>query len=132
MAITVTLAPDLETQIRSAAEQEGVAPDAFVGKLLQNHLHYQRITVSEPEELLLQQINLGLPEKTWLRYHQLTEKLQDETLQLEEQQELSQIINRLERANVRRIAALIKLAQLRKTTLDSLIYELGIRPAPYV
>lgn len=43
MTITVTLAPDLETQVRHAAKQEGVAPDAYVGNVLQRHLHYQRI-----------------------------------------------------------------------------------------
>jgi len=132
MSITVTLAPELETQVRYAAKQEGVATDTYVSKVLQHHLQQQHVTVSEAEEKLLQQINVGLSEETWQRYHQLAAKLEAETLQADEQQELSQITTELENANVRRIDALIKLALLRNTTLDVLIDELVIRPPLYV
>ena len=132
MAITVTLAPELETQVRSVAKQEGLTTNTYIGKLLQRDLYQRRVTVSEAEENLLQQINIGMPEETWQRYHLLITKLEDETLQPDEQQELAQIIDQREEANVRRIDALIKLAQLRNTTLDALIDELGVRPALYV
>lgn len=132
MAITVTLAPELETQVRSVAKQEGLTADTYVGRLLQRDLYQRRVTVSEAEANLLQQINIGMPEEMWQRYHLLIAKLEDETLQPDEQQELAQIIDQREEANVHRIDALIKLAQLRSTTLNALIDELGIRPALYV
>lgn len=65
-------------------------------------------------------------------YHRLIATLEAETLQPDEQQELSQIIAQREAANVRRVDALIKVAQLRNSTLDALIDELGIRPALYL
>lgn len=132
MSITVTLAPELETEARSVAKQEGLTTDTYLGKLLQRDLYQRRVTVSETEENLLWQINIGLSEQSWQRYHLLITKLEAETLQPDEQQELSQLVEQREEANVRRIDALIKLAQLRNTTLDALIDELGVRPALYV
>lgn len=81
---------------------------------------------------MLQQVNLALSDKFWLRYRALRAKLADETLTAIEQQELKRLTDQLEIGNARRMQALIKLAHLRNTTLDALIDELGIRPPAYV
>jgi hypothetical protein len=89
------------------------------------------LTLPTPLEHQVQQINLGLPPTTWQRYHELARKLEDETLRPDEQQALIAITDQIEQANVRRIAALLKLAQIHNTTLDQLIDQLGIRPPAY-
>lgn len=131
MSITLTLPAPLEHQVQQIAQREGVATDAYIVQLLQWHLSAAQRALPASEGSLLQQINLGLPPATWQRYHTLVRKLEDETLQPDEQQTLIAITNQIEQANVRRTAALIKLAQIRNTTLDQLIDQLGIRPPAY-
>jgi hypothetical protein len=132
MSMTLQLVPELETQVRDAAKRDGIGPNDYVAKVLERHLHKQSVTVSEPEAELLAQINLGLSGQDWRRYYQLREKLEDETLQGDEQPELIRITDRIEIANAKRIEALIKLAALRRTTLDALLDEFGLRPSTNV
>ena len=132
MGMTLQLTPELETQVRDAAKRDGIGPDLFVAKILERHLYKQSVAVSEPETELLAQINLGLSAQDWRRYYQLREKLEDETLQDDEHSELIRMTDRLEIANAKRIEALIKLAALRRTTLDVLMDEFGLRPSTYV
>jgi hypothetical protein len=75
---------------------------------------------------LLKEINLGLSPETWSEYHTLIAKRQAETLTAVEQQQLIEISDRLESANVRRMKALIELSDLRGQSLDSLMQQLGI------
>lgn len=131
MSITVKLNQELVTQLHQAAEREGIATDDYVAKVLQRYLAIESLALPNSEALLLQQINIGLSEATWQRYHHLAQKLHNETLQADEQRELILIRDQIEKANVQRIEALIKLAQIRKTTLDTLIHDLGLRPAAY-
>jgi hypothetical protein len=131
MSITITLPHELETQVHHAAQRAGVATSTYVAHLLQRHLDQASMALSATEAELLQQINLGLSEITWQQYHQLAQKLQDATLQPDEQKELIKITDQVEQANVRRLKALIQLAQLRNTTLDQLMDDLGLRPPAY-
>lgn len=131
MSIIITLPHELETQVHHAAQRAGVATNTYVANLLQRHLSQASIALPAREAELLQQINLGLPEPTWQRYRQLREKLHDATLQPDEQKELIAITDQIEQANVQRLEALIELAQLRNTTLDQLMDELGVRPPAY-
>jgi len=132
MSITIALVQELETKIREVATREGVAPDTYVAKVLTQHLHKQAFAVPESEATLLQQINLGLPKKTWQRYDDLRGKLEDETLKPGDQLELVKITDQIEAANVRRMEALIKLAELRTTTVDALMDILELRPRAYI
>jgi hypothetical protein len=75
---------------------------------------------------LLKEINLGVSADTWSEYHQLIGKRQAETLTEAEQQQLIAISDRLEVANVRRMKALIELANLRGQSLALVMQELGI------
>lgn len=131
MSLTIELIPDLETQVRNAARREGVAPSAYVTNVLRRHLQEQSLASAESESALLQQINIGLSGEEWQRYNALRALLSDGTLRPEQQAELIALSDRLESANVQRIAALIRLAELRHTTLDALMDQLGIRPPAY-
>jgi hypothetical protein len=78
------------------------------------------------ESDILQEINLGVSADTWSRYHTLIGKRQDETLTDAEQQQLIEISDRLEVANVCRMKALIELSDLRGQSLSTVMQELGI------
>lgn len=89
-----------------------------------------RLTLLEKGESkesdLLKQINLGVSAETWSQYHILIGKRQTETLTDGEQQQLIEISDRLEVANVRRMRALIELSDLREQSLSTVMQELGI------
>lgn len=89
-----------------------------------------RLTLLEKEPSresdLLKEINLGLSPENWAEYHTLIAKRQAETLTAAEQQQLIEISDRLEVANVRRMKALIELSNLRGRSVDALMQELGI------
>lgn len=87
--------------------------------------------LSDTEAELLQDINAGFDEMEWNAYRELIAKRRAGTLQGDEQQELLRFIERREQANVRRIAALAELAQIRGTTLDALMDELGLHSPGY-
>jgi hypothetical protein len=92
-----------------------------------------RLTLLEREPSresdILQEINLGLSPENWGEYHVLIAKRQAENLTAAEQQQLIEISDRLEAANVRRMKALIELANLRGQSVDALMQELGISTA---
>lgn len=87
--------------------------------------------LSGREAELFQEINAGFDEEEWNAYRGLIAKRRAGTLQAEEQQELIRMVERREQANVRRIAALVELAQIRGTTLDALMDELGLHSPGY-
>ncbi|HRJ43883.1 MAG: hypothetical protein KJZ86_01600 [Caldilineaceae bacterium] len=130
--MTLQLLPELEGSVRAAANEDGVSPDIFVARVLQQHLHRRSISVTESEAELLTQINLGLTAQEWRRLYQLRDGLENETLQADDQAELLRLTDRLESVNARRMAALIKLAVLRRTTLDALLEKFGLRPSANV
>jgi hypothetical protein len=89
-----------------------------------------RLTLLEKETSkesdLLKEINLGVSADTWAEYHILISKRQAEILTESEQQQLIEISDRLEVANVRRMKALIELSDLRGQSLSVVMQELGI------
>jgi hypothetical protein len=97
---------------------------------LQEQHHPPRL--SRTETVLLQQIELGLSQETWQRYHELIDKRRAEALSRAEQQELISLSDRLEIANARRMGYLAELARLRRIPLPSLMDELGIQAPSYV
>lgn len=105
--------------------------EKFVGNVLAVEARRRAPSLSKEETQLLQQINQGVPAEVRKRYRLLDEKLHDGTITDKEHQELSDIINRIELADAERIIHLIKLAQLRNTTVDLLMDQLGIRKPNY-
>ncbi|MFN8494446.1 MAG: hypothetical protein U0350_42995 [Caldilineaceae bacterium] len=135
MAIILDIAPELEKVVQSAAAKQGMTPDKYITGILKEYLQNTKATtvhLSPTEATLLEQINLGITEETWQRYHILIEKRRAEQLAPGEQEILIQISNEIEKANARRIEALIKLAKLRHVSLDVLMNQLGIKRPSYV
>ena len=84
------------------------------------------------ESELLQQINLSLPAEKRQRYAELNAKLLDETITLAENQELGELIEKIEQADVERLQALVELAQLRNMSLARLMEQIGVSQSPHV
>ncbi len=88
-------------------------------------------TSTTVEAELLEQVNIGLSQNTWERYHTLIAERQAETLTKAEQTELVIISEQIEQANVRRIQALINLSEHRGVSLETLMANLGIETLAY-
>ncbi len=84
--------------------------------------------------MLLQKINqplLSQPQQT--QYQQLSQKLHADNVTSSEYDTLLNLIDALEQADAERMQALLKLAQLRRLPLDTLMQQLGIQtPKPHV
>ncbi|HBE16628.1 MAG TPA: hypothetical protein DEG17_09010 [Cyanobacteria bacterium UBA11149] len=130
--ITLNLSPQLEHQLWLEAAKQGIEPDLYILKTLQEHLESSSPTAQLTEADLLQQINIGFSATIWKQYHTLIAKRHAETLSSEEYDQLIQLSNRLENLNVTRIQALIQLATLRNQSLTELMENLGINSDPEV
>ena len=135
MALTIEITPELESQVREQAEQQGLGTGEYVVNLLQEHLrHTHKLDVRrlpEAEARLLQQINEGLSQEMWHRYTELMVKRRAETLTPDEQAVLIALSDQIEDLNARRVECLAELARLRQISLSELIQQLGIKAPPY-
>ena len=77
--------------------------------------------------LAIIQENSQLPKKEQHRYQQLWRKCEDETLSEDELIEYQALLSQLEARNLKRIEALITLAQSRGKTLSEVTAELGLK-----
>ena len=95
-----------------------------------NRMRAQRCAPGLPAQqaLLLQTINEGLSDEEWSRLKALITKREEESITAHELTELKQLTDQLESLQVRRLRALLDLAQLRAVPLDQLMADLGIRP----
>ena len=85
-------------------------------------------SISKAETELLRQINLGLPERTQSRFHDLKEKRDAATLTPVEYEELLAIIDQIETHDVERLEALAELAAMRNVPVRQLMHQLGLLP----
>ncbi len=129
--ITLQLPSELEQQLFSAATEQGIEPGIYILNTLQERFQTQHSALNTEAELI-QQINIGLSPSEWEQYHALIAKRQAETLTQHEHQQLIATSDRLEKLNVQRVQALIKLAELRHQTLPELMKSLGIDSDPEV
>ena len=86
---------------------------------------------SKTEEVLLGKIHQDLPEESQRLYKKLIRKRRAETLTPAEHREITRLSHQVEELGVQRLESLIELAQLRGTTLDALMEELGVKPRSY-
>lgn len=124
---TLLRKPSEDDLLDAVADLDGKEFERFVAKVLALQARRRTHTLGEQEADLLQQINLGISPATWLRYNELKAKRRTATLSDTEHTELIAIGDQIESANARRIAALIRLAALRHTSLDALMAQLGIQ-----
>jgi len=84
------------------------------------------------EAELLRQINTGWTAERWQRYHDLVAKRRAESLSPDEHRELITLTDEREIAHAQRLERLLELAQLRQTTLDVVMEQLGLQAPGYV
>jgi hypothetical protein len=138
IVVTIQLEPADEQQLRELASSQGQDVTELASCVLKEYLHRSPPTakaearVPAAESQLLQDINQGLPEATWQRYHELVIRRREGTLTRDEHEELKSLTNAIELAHARRIERLTELAQLRRISLDELMDQLGIRDPGYV
>ena len=129
MTLALEISSELEEALRTTAEGAGLALERYVLDLLR-----ERLTPTDGgptglprmEAELLEQINEGLPEATWTRYHELQAKRNAEMLTDVEHAELIRLVNEVEIWNARRLEAVAELARLRGVRFPDLVRELGL------
>ena len=128
MTVTIQMTPDLESRLRDEAGRAGLNESQFVLATLEERLQKAKpgTVLSQQETTLLSQINVGLPQTTWRRFHELNGKRQAETLATPEHAELLDLINQVELYGAKRLGYLNQLAKLRGVTLDEVMAQLGI------
>jgi hypothetical protein len=84
------------------------------------------------QQLLSAATEQGIFSSEWEQYYALIAKHQAETLTPNEHQQLIATSDRLEKLNVQRVQALIKLAELRHQPLPELMESLGINSNPEI
>ena len=82
-------------------------------------------TLPQQELIVLEKIANLVPQKLQERYALLNEKLNTETISLEEHQELLKIVAKIEAKNVKKLELMIKLAQIRKVDLRTLSKQMS-------
>jgi len=106
--------------------------EQFVGQVISLRAARTMPSLPHSESDLLIKINQGVSTDLKLRYDILIAKRQAETLSNDEHSELLQLTKEIEGIEARRVEYLSQLAQLRQTTLSSLMQNLGIRAPQYV
>lgn len=131
MTLTLNLDPQVEQQLRQEAQRLGVGADDYVLQAIRERL---RQSAPRPPHLgareadLLGQIQLGLSQEQWARFHTLADKLEHRSLAPQEREEFVALSDRIEQANARRFEALVELSQLRGVPIEQVMIQLGISP----
>jgi hypothetical protein len=135
MTLVIDMAPEMEGRLRDKAAREGLSPEEYAARAVEERL--ERVgsrDVPRPARAasgLLNEMEWRVSPDTWGRYRALIGKRDDGSLTAEEQGELIGLCDHIEVANARRIGALVELAALRRTSLDGLMWELGIPQQTY-
>jgi hypothetical protein len=126
-----TLQVETEQLLQAALQMPRAELEQFVARLLTLKISQDTPHLSQAESELLLTINEGIPAATQQRLDTLIAKRQAHTLTRGEHQELLQITEQIEQRDAERLQHLIELAALRHVTLDALMQQLGLQPAPH-
>jgi len=105
--------------------------EQFLARVMTIRAQRRAPSLPQEEAELLQKINQGVPIEVRSRYDELHEKMLDETLTPDEQQEFIALSDQIEFADAERLKCLLLLAQLRNITVDTLMDQLGLRRRVY-
>jgi len=128
--VEVQLSPD---ELLKAVEQLSL-PDLeqFISQVLSLQIKRKGCSLPLTEVALLLAIGQVIPSDTQKHYDELVNKRQAEILTTEEQSQLIQLTEQIEKIQARRIEYLAELARLCRTSLPALMEKLGIQIPEYV
>ena len=100
-----------------------------LNEFTQQFLAWQKRDIAKKEAVLLKAIaeHSRLPDAEQERYEELRHKFDQEILNEQEFMEYQSLLQQLEVRNVKRIEALVALAQQRGLTLRGIMVELGLK-----
>ncbi len=135
--VDVHLEPAKEQRLRELADSQGKQVSELAQHVIEEYLDQAdpingTSNLSNDQATLLQEINQGLPEAAWQRYHELMDRRRDESLTADEHEELKRLTDKVEVAHAQRMERVVKLAQLRGVVVDELMDSLGLRDPGYV
>jgi hypothetical protein len=125
---TIPIEVSTEQLIRAVERLPQQELEIFVAQIVALRAQRTAPHLSQEETALLLQINAGISPDLQRRFNELVTKRQTGTITPAELTELIRITSEIEQRDAQRLAALIKLAQLRQTTVPILMDALGIRP----
>lgn len=131
MALTIELPSNIEQELLQGATQKGISLENYLLQLLKIAADLQKKQVKKKplsESELLQKINLDITEAEWKTYRHLTALRQAETLTESEYDQLAELGEKIEKANVNRLQYLVALSKLRRVSLEKVMDDLGIFP----
>ena len=132
MTLVLDLPPLIESQVREAAQAEGVEVSALISKAAQAYVRQHDPARPLTEAELLLRINQsGFPETFWNRFRALIARRQAGTLTPEEQQELLRHTEQTENRDAERLPYLFQLADRRGVSVQALMTQLGLSPASF-
>ena len=117
--------------LRAVEQMQQPELDQFVDRVVAFRAGQRAPQLSDTESELLAKINQGVPVKIQSRYDTLIAKRRASTLTEAEHKELLRLTEQVEGLDAQRVEHLAELARLRKTTLRTLLKDLGIKPRPY-
>jgi hypothetical protein len=124
----ITVQVSVEELLKAVDQLPTDQLEAFVSQALLLQARRRAPSLAHDESVLMLKINEGLPEETRARYYALIDKRDAETLTPGEYEELLRLTDEAEEWNVRRVEALVELAQLRQMPVNDLMDSLGIGP----
>jgi hypothetical protein len=135
MHLTIELPYDLETQLREQALKKGKALNQYITGLIQEKISSPKPkppSLTTEETRLFQIINKGFTDEFWTQLHSLDKKRQKLTISETEREELASMTEQMEVTNLERLKALIELAAIRQTDLDTLMTQLGLTNGKHI
>lgn len=126
--ISITKQVDLgiEDIIAGMSSLETPELERFMQRIGQIVAHRKAPSASERETTLLLAINQPIPQKLQERYTELAQKLEDETMNPDENKEFIKLTEKMEAKQVTRLESLIELSRLRGVSLDTLMQQLHL------
>lgn len=126
-----TIEIDLEDILQGIAQLEVAELEKFTDRVMDLRASRRAPRLSKAETDLFLKINYSVPTEVRRRYDELNEKLHDEAISAEEHQEFLELVEQIKLSDAERLHSLIELARIRRTTVDALMDQLGIRQPAY-
>jgi preprotein translocase subunit SecA len=116
----------IDDLISGVSSLETTEIELFMQKLGQLIARRKTPSASEQETILLTAINQAIPQKLQMRYTEMVEKLENETMTPAENKVFLKLVEKMEMQNAKRLQHLLELSQLRGVSLETVMSQLHL------